>query len=776
MRMQSLAQWLFCGVLCLLLGLSMGKPMAALAQIIIDPPPGGPPGPAPVLVDPLRLEEQQVDVVIDGPLSQLHLTQVFRNHSAQTVEGTYFFPLPADAAISDFQMTVDGQVLEGQVLTKEAARRTYEEIVRQQRDPALLEYVGQGLFQVSLFPIPAGETRTLELRYSQILPLRDGLYQFRYPLKLRQMSTEPIGALTLNLTLRNQTGLRTIYSPTYDIAVERTSDTSAQVTYQATAVRPEQDFALYFGADHSPVGLNLLSYKPAGEDGYFVLLAAPSVAVAPEAVIARDLVMVVDISGSMQGDKMAQAKAAAHYVVDHLNAADRFNLIAFSTGVRLWQTTLQPVTTAQQQAAHQWIDGLEASGSTDINRSLLEALAQLEGDASARPAYLLFLTDGLPTQGETDVARILANVRANRPDEVQLRLFPFGVGYDVNTALLDTLSQELGGRSSYVQPEERIDEEVSHFYAGISTPVLSDVRLAFGDNVVIDELYPYPLPDLFAGEQLVVVGRYREAAKVDVTLHGKRNGEAIVYRYPSQRLRAADGEPTVARLWAARKVSALLAQVRQQGPQQELIDAIVELSLQYGIITPYTAAFVPEPNLGRGFPTQPNTGGEEDNDELQAAPTDMAREALAQNLTTQMQTDAYAAVGQKAVAASEQLNQLANAAVVAETQTMRFIQGRTFVQRQIPAGAAQPGPEQPGLTLWVDTLYTEAMQLEVVAFGSDCYFTLANHPQVAAWLALSPDLILVRDATTALRITTSIPTTATTAQAQACPAWPSPTK
>lgn len=753
----------FCGVLLALLLWGADKPLVFAQGIIIDPPPGGPVPPSPGLLDPIRIEKQQVAVVIDGPLAEVHLTQLVRNHAAQPVEGTYLFPLPVEAAISDFQMTVDGQVLEGEVLTKEAARQTYEAIVRQQRDPALLEYIGQNLFRVSIFPIPAGATRQVELTYTQLLTQRDGLYKFQYPLRMDPYSAEPIQELAITLTLRNQAGLRTIYSPTYDTTVERTSDKSAQVTYRATDARPDHDFALYFGANEGQIGLNLLSYKTAYEDGYFVLLAAPSVDVDADAVIARDVVMVVDVSGSMQGEKIVQAKAAAHYVVDHLNPDDRFNLIAFSTGVRLWQTQLQSVATATRQAAHDWIDELKATGSTDINRSLLEALAQFADGQTARPAYLLFLTDGLPTQGETQIDRILDNVRNNRPSAVQLRLFPFGVGFDVNTELLDTLSRELGGRSSYVQPEQRIDEEVSQFYAGISTPVLSDVTLAFGDDAVIDELYPYPLPDLFAGEQLVVAGRYHGATTADVILRGKINGKPITYRYPAQHLAEAGGEPAVARLWAARKISALLDQVRRQGPAQELIDAIVELSLQYGIITPYTSAFVPEPTLS-GTGADGAMPGSEDTEDLTATPAALARENVAAKLANQMQTDAYDSVGQAAVTASERLDELANASVIQSAPEIRFINGRTFIKRTVVEGA-----DKIQLTLWVDTLYTEDMQLETVQFGGDCYFALTQEPQRAGWLALSPNLIIVRDAHTALRITT-LPTPVAD---QTCVGWSS---
>lgn len=762
------------GLLLTLLFIGSSTYFVFAQGIIIDPPPGGPIPRLPLVADPIRLEEQRVDVLIDGPLAQVHLTQVVRNHSAQTVEGTYIFPLPADAAVSDFQMTVDGQVMEGQILTKEEARRAYEEIVRRQRDPALLQYVGRDLFQVNVFPIPAGATRTLELNYSQVLPLRDGLYQFRYPLPVRHVNAEPVGKLTINVMLRNQPGLRTIYSPTYAITVERTSDQSAQVRYSATAVKPEEDFVLYFGTGQKEVGLNILSYKPAGEDGYFVLLATPSMNVDDAAIIARDILMVVDVSGSMQGEKIEQAKAAVHYVVDHLNAADRFNLIAFSTGVKLWQPTLQSAATDRLQDAHAWIDGVAATGSTDINRALLEALAQLQGDQSERPAYVLFLTDGLPTQGETEIERILVNVRNNRPAAVSVRLFTFGVGFDVNTELLDTLSRELGGRSSYVQPNERIDEEVSHFYAGVSTPVLSDVTIQFGNNQsgdsvggsnVVDELYPYPLPDLFAGEQLVVAGRYRSAQPVDVTLRGQSNDAQIIYRYPAQRFVAAGGEPAVARLWAARKISALLAQVRQMGPHQELIDAIVDLSLRYGIVTPYTSSFVPEP-VASGATDGSGAVGE-DGELLLPGPTSVAREAVATALSTQMAKSRYDQVGESAVAASEQLNELATASVIQEAPEMRFVNGRTFLQRTVAEGA-----NKVGLTLWVDTLYTEDMVLETIEFGSDCYFALAKEPQVAAWLALAPDIIVARDTQTALRITTIAPTLTN----RTCPSWSSVNK
>jgi Ca-activated chloride channel family protein len=756
--------------------LPMGR---TAAQIIIDPPPQDPLPPLPASIDQVQIALHQVDVTIDGLLTQVKLTQVLRNDSVRAIEGTYVFPLPANAAIGDFQMTVNGEVIEGEILRKEAARRAYEAIVRQQRDPALLEYLGHDLFQVSLFPIPAGETRKLELTYSQVLTAQDGLYQFRYPLQTRQLTAAPVESMVINVDLVNQPGLRTLYSPNHLIETTRHSDSRAHVGYAATNIHPEGDFTLYFGTNERTIGVNLLSYQPAGEDGYFLLLAAPSVETTTDAIVHRDIIMVIDVSGSMQGEKLTQALDAAHYVVGQLNPDDRFNLIAFSSGVRLWQPHLQEVNLSTQRTAHAWIDGLLATGGTDINRALLEALAQLDGQddsaqTAARPAYVLFLTDGLPTQGERESERIIANAFNNLPTAQRLRLFNFGVGYDVNTTLLDTLSNELGGRSSYVRPDERIDEEVSHFYHGISTPVLSAVTVeiagqttAVGGALVVDELYPFPLPDLFAGEQLVVVGRYHapqdvnlnQALPVDITLRGKVNDETIIYHYPGQHFVNVGGEPNVARLWASRKIGAMLQEIRRYGPNPELIEGIVALSLQYGIITPYTSAFVPEPattTVGA-----PGTRGQEglEDEQLLAAPT-----AFSNDLAT---VDAAAAskrvqqaVGATAVAMSEAIGDLETADVVQNQAAAKYVAGRTF----IPTNVTKIVLNHP-LTRWIDTRYNEDMAVQTVLFGSACYFTLLEKPELAPWLAIAPELIITLDEQHALLITTE----SEAAPAQVCP-------
>jgi Ca-activated chloride channel family protein len=738
--------------ICLLILLLL--PMAVAAQDIIIDPPFPPPGmPVPPVNNVITVEDYIVEARVEGAAAHVHVTQTFHNQGGGVVEGRFIFPLPADATVSDLQMKIGDTVMEGKIMAADEARATYETIVRQQRDPALLQYIGQGLFQTNVFPIPPGEARSVQLTYTQLVTQDQGLFRFRYPLGAGFSTLGDQGGLRLRVELVDQPGLRTIYSPNWGATVKRSGSDGAEVVFTGAGSTPESFFDVYWGSDDSAIGANLLSYQPVEEDGYFALLVAPSIEPVETAVAARDVVLVVDVSGSMEGEKMEQARDAAKYVVDHLNPGDRINLISFSTGVRMWSDQLETLTPDLSADAHDWIDQLEAGGSTDINRALLEALGVIgarEGAEAKRPVYLLFMTDGLPTQGETDPWKIYDNAELNAPEGATLRLFTFGVGYDVNTILLDTLSKELGGRSTYVLPEERIDEAVSTFYQGISTPVLTNVSLKFEGKPVTDEIYPYPLPDLFAGEQLVVVGRYHNGGDVAVVLSGEVNGEMQEFRYDKMSLGERGGEPFVARVWASRKIGVLMEQVRRSGPDQEVVDAIVELSLRYGIVTPYTSYLVEEPPMAGqapvpGLPSLDTTGAIGGGSPMEAAPA-----ARAYAMDAAQSAAAMPASGEAAVAASEAQNSMQTATTVENTAAAHFVNGKTFVQQGWVSGA-----DGTALPFWVDTAYKQEMSLTWVEFASDAYFALAQQPKMAEWLAVGQEMVIVVSDTQAIRVTTN---------------------
>jgi Ca-activated chloride channel family protein len=669
----------------------------------------------------LAVKNHNVTVTIDNQVAHTHVDETFVNDSAYALEGTYIFPLPDDATISDFAMWVDGKRLDGQVLDKNQARQIYEDIVRRQRDPALLEYIGRNAFQARLFPIPPQSTKRVEIDYTQVLKADNGLVRYVYPLNTEKFSPKPLANVSINVSIKSNTALKAIYSPSHNVSVVRNGDYAAQVGYEDANVTPDRDFVLYYSVTQDDIGLNLLSYKSGSDDGFFLMLVAPKIAVDPSRVIAQDVILVLDVSGSMQGAKLAQAKNALNYVLDRLNPNDRFNVIAFSTGVSAYASSLQPAS--RRDDARNFVARLKAEGSTDINRALLEALADVD---PARPATIIFLTDGLPTAGETNVQKIIANVTNAAPASRNVRLFTFGVGDDVNTILLDSLAEKLRGASAYVRPNEKIDESVSAFYAKVSTPVLSDISVDWG-GVNVSDVYPYPLPDLFAGTQLVVAGRYRSltglfdnAGPVTITLKGTVNGTPQSFQYSDVSFASAGGDDSIPRLWATRKIGYLLNQIRLNGESKEVVSEIVALAVRYGIVTPYTSFLI---------------------DERQDVLTDVGRGGAAQEMQKSLAPSAMPFTGAGAVQQSQQQNQLRGAAVAPTAAPSSVGDGRSSV-------VIQSVGDQTFLLrngVWTDTQFDPSkMTPTKIEFNSDAYFALlANHPDWGKYLALGSRVIVV---------------------------------
>jgi Ca-activated chloride channel family protein len=680
--------------------LSNALPVAADGIIIPEPPDVG----------YLAIKYHRVQVSIEDQVATTHIDQVFVNESSRTVEGTYLFPLPEEAAISEFVMWVDGERVEGEVLTREKARQIYEDIVRRRQDPALLEYVGRDLFQASIFPIPAGDERRIEIEYTQVLPAEGGLVRYVYPLSTEQFSARPLEDVSVSVSLRSKEPIKAVYSPSHPVVIDREDDYRAQIGWEDGDVAPDKDFALYYTLSEEDLGVNLLSYKDRDEDGFFMLLVAPKVEVDDVEVVAKDVILVLDTSGSMEGEKIDQAKEALLFVLDNLNQEDRFSIVEFSTGVRAYADGLQSVRRTRDAAS--WVRDIEAGGGTDINRAMLEALDVADRE---RPTVLIFLTDGLPTEGVVETDLILNNVKQAARSNV--RVFTFGVGDDVNTLLLDTMARELRGASAYVRPGERIDEQVSSFYAKVSTPVLADIGLSF-DGVRVEDTYPYPLPDLFAGMQLVLVGRYREGGPAEVTLEGTVNGRTQRFVYEDLTFEERGGDDFIAPLWATRKIGYLLNQVRLHGESQELVDEIVELSIRYGIITPYTSFLVEEP-VSRALSRE---GREE-----------IADEAY-RSMTAETPAPAFGAQAvEKAQdqAAMESAQVPAGPAEVYE-QEVQLVGDRAFVLED---------------GVWTDTTFDPTrMETAKLPFGSRAFFDfLAEHPEAGRYFALGERVIVVID-------------------------------
>jgi Ca-activated chloride channel family protein len=670
----------------------------------------------------LSVQTHRVTVNIDNQVATTRVDQTFRNDSQWSLEGTYIFPLPENAAISDFAMWINGQKVEGQLYTKEEARRIYDDIVRRRLDPALLEYVGRDLFQASIFPIEPGDTRRVEIEYSQILPVDNGLVQYIYPLSTERFSARPLEDVAVTVNIKSQDPLKAIYSPSHPVSINREGSFAATVGWEEANVKPNTDFSLYYSVSPDDIGVNLLSYKAIDEDGFFVLLVTPNVEA--QEVVEKDVILVLDVSGSMEGEKMEQARDALLYVLDNLNQGDRFNVTAFSTGVRSFSTRPEPLSALPE--ARRFVNELRPEGSTDINRALLEAIA---GADPQRPTIVIFLTDGLPTSGEVETPNILANVAQAAGSN--LRIFPFGVGDDVDTVLLDTLAQGQRGVSAYVRPSERVDEKVSGFYAKVGTPVLTDLSLDVA-GVTLEETYPYPLPDLFAGTQLVLTGRYREGGPASLTITGQVNGQERAFRFEDLTFAAGPGTNNrraefIPRLWATRKVGYLLNQIRLHGENRETIDEIVNLSVRYGIITPYTSFLVEEPELalsqeGRGQLADQQYAA------AQEAPAEASGEAAVSK-----------AVGQNALAGADMAAPMPLATNGADSG------GATEATSMVMAVGDKAFVLKDGI--WTDTTFDPTrMTTTQLPFPSDLFLEfLGDHPEAGKYFALGERVIVVLD-------------------------------
>ena len=676
-------------------------------------PPGfiGPPDQLPA--PGLTIAYQRVDVTIQDQVATTHIDQLFVNNNDWMMEGTYLFPLPEGAAVTQLTMWVDGQPIEAKILDANQARAIYDEIVRQLRDPALLEYVGTGAIQANVFPIPPRDQRRIEIEYSQVLTADNGLFHYVYPQSSNLYTNLPLQSQSIRVEIVSNEAIRAIYSPSHAVAIDRPGEFRATVGYEANNVLADQDFELYYTVSPEDIGLNLLSYKEAGQDGFFLLLVAPTIEVDPNQVVARDIILVLDTSGSMHGEKLAQAQAAARYLVDNLNPQDRFNIVSFSTGTRSYARGLTPAGDAGDYVG--FINSLEAIGGTNIAGALLEAVQQADAE---RPLTILFLTDGLATEGIVDTPQLLNTIEQAAP--ASTRLFAFGVGDDVDTLLLDSLAQNHRGTTTYVRPGQAIDEAVSSFYAKVSTPVLADISLDFGD-IVVDQLYPTELPDLFAGTQLALAGRYRAGGPATITLRGEVNGQPQTFVYEDNVFRQSGGDAFIPRLWATRAIGHLLNEIRLHGESPELVQSIVNLSIRYGIITPYTSYLIEEDDIFTQ--TGRDTIIEESLDEF-AAPAEVSGEAA---------VDRAAAANELAGAEAPLPAATAPAGkdgLAAATEAVQYVGSKAFVYRD---------------GVWIDTAYdADQYTPQQVGFASDAYFDLLNAaPELGPYLALGERVLVV---------------------------------
>jgi Ca-activated chloride channel homolog len=541
-------------------------------------------------IPPLAIKYLRVDTTIDNQVATTHVTQEFQNSTSQQLECTYYFPLPKTAAIRNFSMYINGKLQEGQLVEKEQARQVYEQIVRRARDPGLLEYVDGNVLRMRVFPVPANGTQKIEIEYSEMVPMDEGLAEYVFPLKLGQKASRTLDDFTVAVKIKSKSAIKTVYSPTYEIGVSRPSDHEAVAGMEAKGALLDRDFQLFYTVGDKDFGLSLMTYRPDPEQaGMFVMLLAPKSEINAADRVARDLVLVLDTSGSMRGEKLDQAKKALKFCLDKLEKKDRFSIVQFSTSAETYAEGWTDASEDNLKKAQEWVGKFEAAGGTSIYGALSKVNA-LKYD-EARPATVIFITDGQPTVDVTDPEKILASVKEN--NKKNLRMFTFGVGDDVNTKLLDKMAGETGGLPEYVRDGEAVDGKITRLASKMTHPVLTNLSVEV-TNVKVAEMYPKDLPDLFRGSQVVLVGSYTGDGPAAVRLKGSVGSKKEEFVYEETFPKKSLDKTFIGSLYAQRKIGFLLDQIRLNGENKELKDEVIRLSLAYGIETPFTSYLVLE--------------------------------------------------------------------------------------------------------------------------------------------------------------------------------------
>lgn len=538
---------------------------------------------------PLAIKNQRVNIRIKDGTATASIEQVFKNNVDRDLEAIYVFPLPENAGIADFAMYINGKRVSGELVEKGKARQIYEDIVRRMKDPGLLEHMGGNLFRVSVYPVPRNGEQRIEIAYSQTLDFEAGLYKYVYPLKTSDRASSTIEDFTVKAEIASAVPIKSVYSPSHKIGVTRRGDNRAIIGFEEERSLLDRDFVLYYGVSKKDFGINLVTHVEKGEDGYFMMMLAPTVAPKVDQIVRRDVSFVFDTSGSMMGQEIKQAREALKYCIRKLNEGDRFNIVRFSTDVERLADGFLDVNEKNRKKAEEFIGTIEARGGTAIDEAMNTALgAATKGE---RPHIVVFLTDGKPTIGETDINVILENIRKH--SGALSRIFVFGVGENLNAHLLDRMSLENGGVSQYVAPKEDIEVKVSSFADKINTPVLALPKLTV-EKLDVRMVHPQELTDLFAGQQITIFGRYSGSGDCAIRLTGEINGRKQEFVFEGTFPKENAENDFIPRLWATRRVGYLLDQMRLHGEDRELKDEVVRLGKEHGIMTPYTSYLVLE--------------------------------------------------------------------------------------------------------------------------------------------------------------------------------------
>jgi Ca-activated chloride channel family protein len=669
-----------------------------------------------------RIDRTQSDVRVEltDRVLKYEVDERFINRGGVVGEADYLFPLPANAAFQDLKLSINGELVSGETMDAGRARDIYESIVRARRDPALVEWVGHGLVRARIFPINPGEEKRVVIRFQSVAAREGGALRVDYTrggnstVRASANNESPRATFALRYHSSNQLG--TPYSPTHELSF---SDSEG---FRVATVRGDaRDVTMLVPVrTNGETSISMLPYAPGNEDGFALISVTPPTQ-RREDVTPRDVTLVLDVSGSMNGRKIEQARAAGHQLLGTLRSSDRFRLIDFASDVHTFRDEFVDATAANVREANRYLDALEANGSTNIEGALREALRP--EPARGRLPLILFVTDGEPTIGDRNPDHLAAIATdANAHASTTRRIFTFGLGSDVNVNLLDQLALDGRGTSQFVRPDESVERMVRVVADRLVDPVLTDVRVRVEGDSRLSKMLPTQTADIFADRDLILFARYAGHGQSRIIVEGNRRGVPVRWMSTVEFPDRERDNPFVARLWATQRVGYLSAEKRQHGDSKEIDDEIKSLGERFSIPTEFTSYLVKEADVA-----MTNVRGT-----MQPAPRAMMKDAMASAADRRdVQFEAAkAASAQRIAVNASAVDSIADSRVGAgAAATTRRVDGRTFILRD---------------SVWTDTRYQTSMRTtEIKPFSAAYFDLLARLPELRGALALGAHIIVV---------------------------------
>ncbi|MDZ7370787.1 MAG: VIT domain-containing protein [candidate division KSB1 bacterium] len=536
---------------------------------------------------------------VQGQIAVTTTHQVFRNEMNQVVEAVWIFPLPENAVVVELLYKFNNTWYKGAIKEREEARREYESRIRQLIDPALLESLGNNLYRLSIAPInPLSDVET-KITYVELLPYEFGSVTYLFQMNAVKMSPRSLQRISFVGTFNSPKPYKRFTSPSHGgttaLGIQQLSEKSRRVVYGDENLLPNKDMRIEFETARSDVEVNVIHYTPApeeniGNDSYYAVWITPPDESDPGEIIPKKIVFCADVSSSMEGVRIEQLKAALHEFLKYLQPQDYFNIITFGTAVTSFRPNLVPADANNIEEARAFITDIGALGLTNINDALLASLNQSFSDEFAN--FIVFMTDGYPTWGETFVPNIVRNVK--KANTKGVHIFAFGLGDEVSKTLLTQIAVENGGYTVFINRDADLARIIGNHFQRMSRPMMTNLDIKI-EGLVTSDRFPRPLPDLFWGNQVMQMGLYKNSGTFPVYLIGKLRNRQVSYVSYQEFPQTPGGHRFVPRLWAKAKINYLLDQIAVYGEMKELVDQVIELSLKFQILTPYTA-FYADPN------------------------------------------------------------------------------------------------------------------------------------------------------------------------------------